>query len=53
MSVLYIMGNAGWITILPAAYYAVDIFFFIGGFLSCVIILEKMEKSEKSKTLSP
>jgi peptidoglycan/LPS O-acetylase OafA/YrhL len=31
-------------TLLPAAYYAVDTFFFVGGFLAAVLLLEKLTK---------
>jgi peptidoglycan/LPS O-acetylase OafA/YrhL len=50
VSLFYIIGDPGWLTLCAAGYYAVDVFFFIGGFLSCVVILEKFEKS---KRLSP
>lgn len=28
------LSRVGWLTLAPSAYYAVDVFFFIGGFLT-------------------
>lgn len=36
------MTEAGWVTLTPAAYFAVDTFFFVGGFLAAVLLLEKL-----------
>lgn len=40
----YMLQQGGWITLCPAAYYAVDVFFFVGGFFSSVLVLEKILK---------
>lgn len=34
-------------TLTPSAYFAVDVFFFIGGFLAAVLVLEKMMKMKR------
>ena len=44
--------QVGWMTLAPAAYYAVDIFFFMGGFLSCVLMEEKFRTSRNLKAYS-
>jgi peptidoglycan/LPS O-acetylase OafA/YrhL len=49
-SFLYVTGEFGWMTLAPAAYFAVDVFFFIGGFLSCVLMEEKFRKTSNLKT---
>lgn len=40
-------STAGWVTLGPSAYFAVDVFFFIGGFLAAVIVLEKIMKLKR------
>jgi peptidoglycan/LPS O-acetylase OafA/YrhL len=47
-SMVSVSQQPGWITITAAAYFAVDVFFFIGGFLSCVVIIEKLSKANKA-----
>ena len=39
-----ITREAGWVTISAAAYFAVDVFFFVGGFLAAVLVLDKLLK---------
>lgn len=46
---IYIIQEPGWITLVPAAYFAVDVFFFIGGFLAAVLVLEKLLKMRSVK----
>ncbi|CAD8211140.1 unnamed protein product [Paramecium pentaurelia] len=40
----YKVTEPGWLTLAPAAYFAVDTFFFVGGFLAAVLLLEKLTK---------
>jgi peptidoglycan/LPS O-acetylase OafA/YrhL len=42
-----ILEKPGFITLAPAAYFAVDVFFFLGGFLAAVLVLEKITKIRK------
>lgn len=42
-----IMSNIGWVTLAPSAYFAVDVFFFLGGFLAAYMVIEKMTKMKK------
>ncbi len=43
-SIPHVSSMIGWATITPAAYFAVDVFFFVGGFLSSVLLLDKFSK---------
>ncbi|CAD8115428.1 unnamed protein product [Paramecium sonneborni] len=50
----YKITEPGWLTLTPAAYFAVDTFFFVGGFLAAVLLLEKLTKLRTIKfTLVP
>ncbi|CAD8107262.1 unnamed protein product [Paramecium primaurelia] len=50
----YKITEPGWVTLTPAAYFAVDTFFFVGGFLAAVLLLEKLTKLRTIKfTLVP
>jgi hypothetical protein len=39
-----ILEAPGWISFVPPAYFAVDVFFFIGGILAAVLVTEKLAK---------
>lgn len=39
-----IFANVGWPTLVPAAYFAVDVFFWMGAFLATYFMLEKFQK---------
>ena len=43
---LEILTSPGLVTLVPAAYFAVDIFFWIGGFLITIGLISKMKKSK-------
>ncbi|CAD8208487.1 unnamed protein product [Paramecium octaurelia] len=45
----YKITEPGWLTLTPAAYFAVDTFFFVGGFLAAVLLLEKLTKLRSIK----
>jgi peptidoglycan/LPS O-acetylase OafA/YrhL len=42
-----LVKQTGWITLTPAAYFAVDVFFFIGGFLTGVLLVRKLLSMKK------
>ena len=39
-----IIEKPGFVTLAPSAYFAVDVFFFLGGFLAAFLVLEKLVK---------
>jgi peptidoglycan/LPS O-acetylase OafA/YrhL len=43
--------TTGWVTLAPSAYFAVDVFFFIGGFLAAVLVLEKILKLKRIRPM--
>ena len=42
-----IMSDVGWVTLAPSAYFAVDVFFFLGGFLAAYMVIEKLTKMKR------
>lgn len=49
-----IIEKPGFVTLAPSAYFAVDVFFFMGGFLAAVLVIEKLVKMKKiTATLIP
>lgn len=44
-----ILTTPGLVTLSPAAYFAVDVFFWIGGFLITIGLVAKMRKSKAVK----
>ena len=37
-----IIETPGWVTLGGGAFFAVDVFFFLGGFLAAVLVLDKL-----------
>lgn len=48
---LEILTTPGLATLVPAAYFAVDVFFWIGGFLITIGLVSKMKKSKAVSNL--
>lgn len=46
-----ILTSPGLVTLTPAAYFAVDVFFWIGGFLITIGLVSKMKKSKAVRIL--
>jgi peptidoglycan/LPS O-acetylase OafA/YrhL len=47
LSWVSVVETPGLMTLGAAAYYAVDVFFFIGGFLTSVLLVEKLRKMKE------
>jgi peptidoglycan/LPS O-acetylase OafA/YrhL len=43
----YIIESVGFVTLAPSAYFAVDVFFFLGGFLAAFMVIEKLRNMKK------
>lgn len=45
--IVTLIESPGWVTLCPSAFFSVDVFFFIGGFLSAVVVIDKLNKMKR------